>query len=89
VVHRYGELGHPRVRFRLLLRLRWSEEGALHARKFYRTASDEFASTRPPTAGVTWWGWRGSPPASSAARRRMAEPARCLSFPDRSFQNPL
>src|SRR5207244_4481733 len=48
VVHRYGELGHaPRPVFDLLLRYAVSEEGALHAEKFYRTASDEFASTRP------------------------------------------
>ncbi|KAF0173850.1 MAG: hypothetical protein FD161_3718 [Limisphaerales bacterium] len=47
IVHRYGELGHaPRPVFDLLLRYAISEDGALHAEKYYRTASDEFASTR-------------------------------------------
>lgn len=31
----------------LMLRFATSEDGSLHAEKFYRTASDEFASTRP------------------------------------------
>lgn len=48
VVQRYGELGHPaRPVFDLLLRYAVSEDGALHAEKFYRTVSEEFASTRP------------------------------------------
>ena len=47
VVHRYGELGHnPRPVFDLLLRYAVSEDGALHAEKFYRTVSEEFATTR-------------------------------------------
>lgn len=47
-IHRYGELGHdPRAAFSLMLRYAVSEDGALHAEKFYRTASDEFAVTRP------------------------------------------
>lgn len=33
--------------FDLLLKFAISEDGALHAEKFYRTVSDEFASTRP------------------------------------------
>jgi hypothetical protein len=46
-VHRYGELGHaPRPVFDMLLRFAVSEEGALHAEKFYRTVSEEFAATR-------------------------------------------
>ncbi len=45
---RYGELGHPaRPLFDLLLRYAVSEDGALHAEKYYRTASEEFAATRP------------------------------------------
>jgi hypothetical protein len=49
IVHRYGELGHPaRQVFELLSRYAISEDGALHAEKFYRTASEEFASTRAP-----------------------------------------
>ncbi len=49
VVHRYGELGHPhRAVFDLLLRYAVSEDGALHAEKYYRTVSEEFAATRAP-----------------------------------------
>ncbi len=48
LVHRYGELGHPaRPLFDLLLRYAISEDGALHAEKFYRTNSEEFAAARP------------------------------------------
>lgn len=48
VVHRYGELGHAtRPVFDLLLKFACSEDGALHAEKYYRTVSEEFASTRP------------------------------------------
>jgi hypothetical protein len=47
VAQRYGELGHPPRRvFDLLLRFAVTEDGALHAEKFYRTVSEEFASTR-------------------------------------------
>ncbi len=52
LVHKYGELGHPpRPVFDLLLRYAVSEEGALHAEKFYRTVSEEFAAARP---GFRW-----------------------------------
>jgi hypothetical protein len=48
IVHRYGELGHaPRPLFDLLLRYAVSEDGALHAEKYYRTVAEEFAATRP------------------------------------------
>jgi hypothetical protein len=48
LIQRYGELGHaPRPVFDLLLRYAVSEDGALHAEKFYRTVSEEFAATRP------------------------------------------
>ena len=48
VVQRYGELGHPpRPVFDLMLRFAVSEDGALHAEKFYRTVSEEFTATRP------------------------------------------
>jgi hypothetical protein len=48
LVHRYGELGHaPRQVFDLLLRFAISEDGALHAEKYYRTVTEEFAATRP------------------------------------------
>jgi hypothetical protein len=47
VVQRYGDLGHPpRALFDLLLQYAISEDGALHAEKFYRTASEEFAAVR-------------------------------------------
>lgn len=47
-VHRLGDLGAPpRQVFDLLLKYAISEDGALHAEKFYRTASEEFAATRP------------------------------------------
>jgi hypothetical protein len=49
VVQRYGEAGHePRPVFDLLLRYAVSEDGALHAEKFYRTVSEEFATARAP-----------------------------------------
>jgi len=48
LVQRYGELGHPsRPVFDLLLRYAISEDGALHAEKYYRTVTEEFAATRP------------------------------------------
>lgn len=48
LVHRYGQLGHdPRPVLALLLRYAVSEDGALHAEKFYRTVTEEFNSTRP------------------------------------------
>jgi hypothetical protein len=48
VVHRYGELDLPsQPVFELLLKYAVSEDGALHAEKFYCTVSEEFATTRP------------------------------------------
>jgi hypothetical protein len=48
LVHRHGELGRrSRPAFDLLLRYAISEDGALHAEKYYRTVTEEFASTRP------------------------------------------
>jgi len=47
-VHRYGQLGHqPRAVQELLLRYATSEDGALHAEKYFNTAVDEFAIMRP------------------------------------------
>ncbi len=47
-IHRYGQLGHPhRPVFDLLLRYAISEDGSLHAEKYYRTVAEEFAVTRP------------------------------------------
>jgi len=48
LIHRYGELGRPeRPVFDLMIRYAISEEGALHAEKYYRTVTEEFATTRP------------------------------------------
>ncbi|HEV3028423.1 MAG TPA: hypothetical protein VG457_12670, partial [Planctomycetota bacterium] len=48
IVQRYGELGHPaRPVFDVFLRYAVSEDGALHAEKYYRTVCEEFASARP------------------------------------------
>src|SRR5262249_24746347 len=48
LVARYGQLGlEARPMFDLLLRYAISEDGALHAEKYYRTVCEEFASTRP------------------------------------------
>jgi hypothetical protein len=48
IVQRYGELGHPpRPVFDVLLRYAISEDGRLHAEKYYRTVAEEFAAVRP------------------------------------------
>lgn len=48
-IQRYGELGHPaRAALDVLLRYAVSEDGALHAEKYYRTAVEDFAATRAP-----------------------------------------
>ena len=48
LVHRYGALGHdPAPVFALLLKYAVSEDGALHAEKYYNTVREEFTSTRP------------------------------------------
>jgi hypothetical protein len=48
VTARYGELQHPdRPLFDLLLRYAISEDGALHAEKFYRTTREEYLGARP------------------------------------------
>jgi hypothetical protein len=47
IAHRYGQLGHPpRAMFDLMLKYAVSEDGSLHAEKYYRTTSEEFATTR-------------------------------------------
>lgn len=47
LVQKYGDLGHPaRPVFDLLLKYAVSEDGALHAEKYYRTVTEEFAATR-------------------------------------------
>ena len=46
-VHRYGQLNlAPRPVWDMLLKYAISEDGALHAEKFYRTATEEFGSSR-------------------------------------------
>jgi hypothetical protein len=48
LIHRYGMLDRPaRPVFDMLLRYAISEDGALHAEKYYRTVTEEFAATRP------------------------------------------
>jgi hypothetical protein len=48
IVQRYGQLGHdPREVFDLLRRYAISEDGALHAEKYFRTVTEEFAASRP------------------------------------------
>ncbi len=48
IVAAYGEAGHDaRPVFDMFLRYAVSEDGALHAEKFYRTVAEEFAATRP------------------------------------------
>ena len=46
-MHRCGELGHAeRPVFDVLLKYAVSEDGALHAEKYYRTVAEEFATGR-------------------------------------------
>jgi len=48
IAQRYGQQGHdPRSLFALLLRYAVSEDGALHAEKYFRTVTEEFATVRP------------------------------------------
>lgn len=48
VVHRYGELSLPSDRlFGTLVRYAVSEDGALHAEKYFQTVWDDFHATRP------------------------------------------
>ena len=47
LTHRYGALGHQqRALLDLLIQYGTSEDGRLHAEKYYRTANEEFATTR-------------------------------------------
>jgi hypothetical protein len=47
-IERYGQLEQTaRPVFNLFLKYAIRDDGALHAEKYYRTASDEFAATRP------------------------------------------
>jgi hypothetical protein len=48
IAQRYGQLGQEaRPVFDLLLRYAVSEDGRLHSEKYYRTVTEEFATTRP------------------------------------------
>ncbi len=48
LIQKYGEHGHAtRPVFDLLLKYGVSEDGALHAEKYYRTVTEDFASARP------------------------------------------
>jgi len=47
LVHRYGELGHAqRPLLNVLIQFGTSEDGRLHAEKYYRTATEEFTTIR-------------------------------------------
>ena len=47
LVYRYGQQGHPpRPVFDLLLRFAVSEDGALHAEKYFHTVSEEYGRSR-------------------------------------------
>ncbi len=49
ITHRYGELGrNERPALDVLLRYSTSEDGALHAEKYYLTTTSDFAITRKP-----------------------------------------
>jgi hypothetical protein len=48
VAQRYGQQGHDaKALFALLLRFAVTEDGALHAEKYFRTVSEEFTQVRP------------------------------------------
>lgn len=48
IVHRYGELNlAPEPLFRQLVKFAVSEDGALHAEKYFQTVWDDFHATRP------------------------------------------
>jgi hypothetical protein len=48
IVHQYGDQKHPvRPLLDVLLKYAVSEDGALHAEKFYQTVTEEYATTRP------------------------------------------
>lgn len=48
IVHKYGDLDYPvRPLLDVLLQYAVSEDGALHAEKFYHTVTEEYATTRP------------------------------------------
>ena len=48
IVHRYGELSLPEDRlFSSMLKYAVSEDGALHAEKYFHTVWDDFHATRP------------------------------------------
>ena len=52
LVHQYGVLGHPASPvFDVLLRYAISEDGALHAEKYYQTVTEEFNAARPAFRG--------------------------------------
>jgi hypothetical protein len=47
LAQKYGEAGHPtRGLLDVLIRYGVSEDGALHAEKYYRTATEEFSTMR-------------------------------------------
>ena len=74
VSHRYAEQGHDtQPFFDLMLKYAISEDGALHAEKYFQTVTEEYASTRPITALETT---RGFGP-RHLQRIRLPGPWRC------------
>ena len=48
IVHQYGKMGHPpKALISVLLDYAVSQDGALHAEKYFQTAWDDFHATRP------------------------------------------
>src|SRR5262249_43293668 len=79
LVHRYGELDRPaRPVFDLLLRYAISEDGALHAEKYYRTVPEQLAAPPPSFRRRPLAAWArvpaseyGSPAPGVAEARRL------------------
>ena len=58
LVHRYGALGHdPAPVFSLLLKYAVSEDGALHAEKYYERSARNSPRPAPPSAGGSSSPW--------------------------------
>ena len=76
LVQRYGKLDRPvKPVFDLLLRFGVSEDGALHAEKYYRTVSEEFVATRPA------FRWRQLVALARVTASEFAGPPRATSKP--------
>ncbi len=71
LVHHYGTLGHSEQPvFDLLLKYACSEDGALHAEKYYGTVREEFKGTRTALRWRHLAGLAASPPVNADAPPR-------------------